>query len=197
MIGSLRLMVSRDRAVLRRLRDHVEFVVFRIQQRGPAHAAHLDIRLPARTQTDQPLDLCLEGAGDQVRVHPVLRRLAFGDLGEAPARLGPAGVLQPDGGELLPRARIQLLAERLRPEPAELGGVRAVEGQCKQPVRHDSLFLSWKAQAGAVQVPVGYLLTLDPPSAGESNRASSAASCLAKPDKELDPPAGEGSKLAT
>jgi hypothetical protein len=52
-------MVSCDRALLRRLGDHVEFVAFRIQQSRPAHAAHLDILLSARTQADQPPDLCL------------------------------------------------------------------------------------------------------------------------------------------
>src|ERR1700728_2327711 len=34
------LVVSRDCALLRRLGDHVELVAFRIQEGGPAHAAH-------------------------------------------------------------------------------------------------------------------------------------------------------------
>src|ERR1700728_1415498 len=109
-------------ALLRRLGDHVELRAFRIQEGGPAHAAHLDVLLAARTEGDQPPDLCLEVGGDQVWVHPVLRRLAFWDLGEAPARLGPAGLVQPDGGELPARARVQLRAERPRPKPADRGG---------------------------------------------------------------------------
>ena len=63
-------MVSRDRARLRGLCDHVEFVVFRIQESGPADAAHLDIRLPFRTEADhfKGLKKCGVFSADDLRL---------------------------------------------------------------------------------------------------------------------------------
>jgi len=90
----------------------------------------LTSRLPGRTEADQPLDPLPPGPR-LVRsgVHPVLRRLALGDLGEQPARLGPAGVPQSDGGERLARAPDPVPGRAPVPRNSpSTAGVRAVEG---------------------------------------------------------------------